>query len=168
MKRLGKYEGILRLMLLLVVLPIAVYQLSLRHTVGLWSEVCRSERLIAESPADSLSSSAAGRAHSIVLDTTDRIAGGGLLDSLGRFLADGEVAVVRYTPYLTRDGDDFALRTAEIVLSGGFAPLIRTLDRLERSLPGSRFLSTEFRTVRRGRQTSLQMTLVIQQLTDKP
>ena len=46
--------------------------------------------------------------------------------------------------------------------------LLRTLDRLERSLPGCRFLSTEFRTVRRGRQTSLQMTLVVQQLTEKP
>lgn len=168
MNRLGKYEGVVRLVLLLAVLPVAVYQLSLRHTVGLWSEVCRSERLIAESPADSVSLSATGTVHSIVLDTTDRIAGGGLLDSLGRFLADGEVAVVRYTPYLTRDGDDFALRTAEIVLSGGFAPLIRTLDRLERSLPGCRFLSTEFRTVRRGRQTSLQMTLAVQQLTEKP
>lgn len=168
MKRLGKYEGVVRLVLLLVVLPLAVYRLSLRHTVGLWSEVCRSERLIAESPADSLSSSAAGSDHSIAPDTADRIAGGGLLDSLGRFLADREATVVRYTPYLTRDGDDFALRTAEIVLSGAFAPLIRTLDRLERSLPDGRFLSTEFRTIRRGRQTSLQMTIVIQQLTDKP
>lgn len=168
MNRLGKYEGVVRLVLLLAVLPVAVYQLSLRHTVGLWSEVCRSERLIAESPADSVSLSATGTVHSIVLDTTDRIAGGGLLDSLGRFLADGEAAVVRYTPYLTRDGDDFALRTAEIVLSGTFSPLLKTLDRLERNLPGCRFLSTEFRTVRRGRQTSLQMTLVIQQLTDKP
>lgn len=168
MKRLGKYEGIARLALLLVVLPAAVYRLSLGRTVGLWSEVCRSERLIAESPVDSLSSSGCGGAHSTVLDTADRIAGGGLLDSLGRFLADGEAAVVRYTPYLTRDGDDFALRTAEIVLSGSFSPLLKTLDRLERSLPGCRFLSTEFRTVRRGRQTSLQMTLVVQQLTEKP
>ena len=36
MKKLGKYEGIVRLFLLLIVLPIAVYQLSLRSTVGLW------------------------------------------------------------------------------------------------------------------------------------
>lgn len=168
MKKLGKYEGIVRLFLLLIVLPIAVYQLSLRSTVGLWIEVCRSERRIAESRTDSVSLSAAGTVHSIVPDTTDRIAGGGLLDSLRRFQADGKIAVVRYTPYLTRDGNDFALRTAEIVLSGTFSPLLKTLDRLERSLPDGRFLSTEFKTVRRGRQSSLQLTILVQQLTDKP
>lgn len=164
MKRLGRYEGIARLALLLVILPVAVYRLSLSRTLALWSEVREGERTIAEAEADL----AQPAAISAGLDTVELIAGGGLLDSLGRLAADAEVEVVRYTPYMTRRGDDFALRTAELVLSGGFAPLLRTLDRLERSLPGCRFLSTEFRTVRRGRQTSLQMTLVVQQLTEKP
>ena len=162
MKRLGRYEGIARLALLLVILPAAVYRLSLSRTLALWSEVREGERTIAE--ADLMQSATTPAA----LDTVELIAGGGLLDSLGRLAADAEVEVVRYSPYRTREGDDFALRTAEIVLSGGFAPLIRTLDRLERRLPACRFLSTEFKTVRRGRQSSLQLTILVQQLTDKP
>lgn len=163
MKRLGKYGGIVRLALLLIVLPVAVYRFSLGRTVALWGEVREGERIIEAAEAGNERNAPAA-----VLDTAERIAGGGLLDSLSRFLAGGEVAVVRYTPFLTRDGDDFALRTAEIVLSGGFAPLVRTLERLERCLPDGRFLSAELKTVRRGRQTSLQLTLVVQQLTDKP
>lgn len=164
MKRLGRYEGIARLALLLVILPAAVYRLSLSRTLALWSEVREGERTIAEAKADPTQSAATPAA----LDTVELIAGGGLLDSLGRLAADAEVEVVRYSPYRTREGDDFALRTAEIVLSGAFAPLIRTLDRLERHLPACRFLSTEFKTVRRGRQSSLQLTILVQQLTDKP
>lgn len=164
MKRLGRYEGIARLALLLVILPAAVYRLSLSRTLALWSEVREEQRTIAEAVADPAQPAAIPAA----LDTVELIARGGLLDSLGRLAADTGVEVVRYSPYRTREGDNFALRTAEIVLSGGFAPLIRTLDRLERSLPACRFLSTEFKTVRRGRQSSLQLTILVQQLTDKP
>lgn len=164
MKRLGRYEGIARLALLLVILPAAVYRLSLSRTLALWSEVREEQRTIAEAVVDPAQPAAIPAA----LDTVELIAGGGLLDSLGRLAADAEVEVVRYSPYRTREGDDFALRTAEIVLSGGFAPLIRTLDRLERRLPACRFLSTEFKTVRRGPQSSLQLTILVQQLTDKP
>ena len=41
MNRIGKYEGVVRLVLLLVVLPAVVYRLSLGHTVALWGEVRR-------------------------------------------------------------------------------------------------------------------------------
>ena len=164
MKWLGKYEGVARLALLLVVLPAAVYRLSLGRTVALWGEVYRAERTIAEAEAAPVQPDAAV----VMLDTVELIAGGGLLELLERLDPDSSVRIVSYTPYLTRKGDDFTLRTAEIVLSGGFAPLLRTLDATERELSGCRLLSSEFKTIRRGRQTSLLLTLVVQQLTDKP
>ena len=49
MNRIGKYEGVVRLVLLLVVLPAVVYRLSLERTVALWGEVRRAERTLAES-----------------------------------------------------------------------------------------------------------------------
>ena len=104
----------------------------------------------------------------VMLDTVELIAGGGLLELLERLDPDSSVRIVSYTPYLTRKGDDFTLCTAEIVLSGGFVPLLRILDATERELSGCRLLSSGFKTVRRGRQTSLLLTLVVQQLTDKP
>ena len=160
MNRIGKYEGVVRLVLLLVVLPAAVYRLSLGRTVALWGEVRRTERMLAEAEAAPVQPDASV----VMLDTVELIAGGGLLELLERRDPDS----VSYTPYLTRKGDDFTLCTAEIVLSGGFAPLLRTLDATERELSGCRLLSSEFKTIRRGRQTSLLLTLVVQQLTDKP
>ena len=164
MKWLGKYEGVARLVLLLVVLPAAVYRLSLGRTVALWGEVCRAERTIAEADSASIQPDTPAA----MLDTVELIAGGSLLELLERLGPDSSVRIVSYTPYLTREGDDFTLRTAEIVLSGGFVPLLRTLDAAERKLSGCRLLSSGFKTLRRGRQTSLQLTLVVQQLTDKP
>lgn len=164
MNRIGKYEGVVRLVLLLVVLPAAVYRLSLGRTVVLWGEVRRTERTLAEAEAAPVQPDASV----VMLDTVELIAGGGLLDLLERLDPDSSVRIVSYTPYLTREGDDFTLRTAEIVLSGDFVPLLRTLDAAERELSGCRLLSSGFKTVRRGRQTSLQLTLVVQQLTDKP
>ena len=158
MNRIGKYEGVVRLVLLLVVLPAAVYRLSLGRTVALWGEVRRTERTLAETDSASIQPDA----------SVELIAGGGLLDLLERLDPDSSVRIVSYTPYLTRKGDDFTLRTAEIVLSGGFVPLLRILDATERELSGCRLLSSGFKTLRRGRQTSLLLTLVVQQLTDKP
>ena len=163
MNRIGKYEGVVRLLLLLVVLPAAVYRLSLGRTVALWGEVRRAERTLAEAESASVQPDMPAA----MLDTVELIAGGGLLELLDRLDPDSSVRIVSYTPYLTREGDDFTLRTAEIVLSGGFVPLLRTLDAAERELPGCRLLSSGFKTLRRGRQASLQLTLVIQQLTDK-
>lgn len=164
MNRIGKYEGVVRLVLLLVVLPAAVYRLSLGRTVALWGEVCRAERTIAEAEAAPVQPDTPAA----MLDTVELIAGGGLLELLERLGPDSSAEVVSYTPYRTREGDDFTLRTAEIVLSGDFVPLLRTLDATEREFSGCRLLSSEFKTIRRGRQTSLQLTLVVQQLTDKP
>ena len=163
MNRIGRYEGVVRLVLLLIVLPAAVYRLSLGRTVALWGEVCRAERTIAEAETAPVQpDTSAG-----MLDTVELISGGGLLDLLERLVPDSSVRIVSYTPYLTREGDDFTLRTAEIVLSGGFVPLLRTLGAAEREFSGCRLLSSGFKTLRRGRRTSLQLTLVIQQLTDK-
>ncbi|MFQ9503331.1 MAG: hypothetical protein ACLR1G_04445 [Alistipes indistinctus] len=53
MNRIGKYEGVVRLVLLLVVLPAAVYRLSLGRTVALWGEVRRTERTLAEAESAS-------------------------------------------------------------------------------------------------------------------
>ena len=164
MNRIGRYEGVVRLVLLLVVLPAVVYRLSLGRTVALWGEVCRAERTLAEADSASIQPDTPAA----MLDTEELIAGGGLLELLERLGPDSSAEVVSYTPYRTREGDDFTLRTAEIVLSGDFVPLLRTLDAAERELSGCRLLSSEFKTVRRGRQTSLQLTLVVQQLTDKP
>ena len=54
MNRIGKYEGVVRLVLLLVVLPAAVYRLSLGRTVALWGEVRRTERTLAETDSASI------------------------------------------------------------------------------------------------------------------
>ena len=97
MNRIGKYEGVVRLVLLLVVLPAAVYRLSLGRTVALWGEVRRTERTLAETDSASIQPDASV----VMLDTVELIAGGGLLDLLERLGPDSSAEVLSYTPYRT-------------------------------------------------------------------
>ena len=162
MKRLGKYEGLTYLTLLVIILPLVVWRLSLARTVERWGDIRRGKREIAAFAADSTGARPAAAA----LDTVELIAGGALLERIGRDAAGSGVAVVRYTPYLTRSGEGFALRTAEVVLAGSFAPLVRVIDRIERELPSCKIASATFRTVKKRQQPHLQLTLLVRQLTE--
>mgnify|MGYP005773538931 CR=1 FL=1 len=164
MNRLGKYGGVSYLLLLIVVLPLAVWRLSLARTFDRWQEIRRSERTIATLSADS----SAIETIRFRFDTTELIAGGGLLDRINRYTTGMGVSVVRYTPYLTRSDEEFALRTAEVILSGRFVSLVRTLDRIEREIPSCKVVSTAFQTVKRRQEKRLQLILLVQQLTETP
>ena len=97
MNRIGKYEGVVRLVLLLVVLPAAVYRLSLGRTVALWGEVRRTERTLAETDSASIQPDASV----VMLDTVELIAGGGLLDLLERLDPDSSLLLTLVVQQLT-------------------------------------------------------------------
>ncbi len=164
MNRLGKYGGVSYLLLLIVVLPLAVWRLSLARTFDRWQEIRRSERTIATLSADS----SAIETIRFRFDTTELIAGGGLLDRMNRRANGRHVSVVRYTPYLTESGDGLVLRTAEVVLTGDFAHMVRALDGIEQEIPSCKVISTTFQTIKKRKERRLQVTLLIQQLTEMP
>ncbi len=163
MNRLGRYEGWARLILLLVVVPCVAYCFAFARTRTLWKEVRQAEQEIAQAMRGADLSSVP----SVGLDSVELIANGGVLEKMKLWTHDEEIKIVRYTPYITQEGEDFILRTAEVILSGTFIPLLRALNDMEQHLGQCRFLSSEFRIVRRGKQTSLQLIIIIQQLTDK-
>lgn len=162
MKRLGQYEGLVRLILLLVILPLVIYHFSLARTYRLWKKMHRTEQLIAQASQESPQFVTAVR-----LDSVELIASGEVLDRMKALFIDDHAKIIQYTPWVTQEGDDFTLRTAEIVLSGDFTSLLQILDKMEQDLKRCRFLCSEFRIVRRGRQSSLQLAVIVQQLIDK-
>ena len=91
MNRIGKYEGVVRLVLLLVVLPAVVYRLSLGRTVALWGEVCRVERTIAETDSASIQPDTPAA----MLDTVELIAGGSICWSALIRIAPSESSATR-------------------------------------------------------------------------
>lgn len=162
MKRLGRYEGLVRLILLLVILPLVIYHFSLARTYRLWKKMHRTEQLIAQASQESPQAVTVVR-----LDSVELIASGEMLDRMKALFIDDHAKIIQYTPWVTQEGDDFTLRTAEIVLSGDFTSLLQILDKMEQDLTRCRFLCSEFRIVRRGRQSSLQLAVIVQQLIDK-
>lgn len=158
-----RYRGLGLAALLVVVLPWTAWRFALSETFAAW-RACRQleRRLEALAPA----TLATGTAVRPAADAPELILSGGLLDSVRRF-APAAVGVTGYVPVVTQRQEGIAVRTAQLVLTGPFAELLRTVETLERRLPACRLRSVEWRTIvqPRTRRTQLVLTLHIQQLT---
>ncbi len=147
---------------LLVAAPWLVYNVAISDTVKLNRELKHARREIAQLQRQKRDAPA------MVVETASGLDNGELIPSIMDCDAGGRCAVVRYTPYITENHDGLAVHTAELVLSGGYTDLVRLVERAETGDPGSRLVSAAFRSVRQRqrRQTQLQVTLILQQITN--
>ncbi len=158
---MSRYKGLLYLAGLIVAAPWLVYNLAIADTVKLDRELKRAKGEIAQLQGQKRDAPA------MIAETASGLDNGELIP----FIMDCEVgercAVVKYTPYITESRDGLAVHTAELVLSGGYADLVRLVERAETGASGSRLVSAAFRSVRQRqrKQTQLHVTLVLQQIT---
>lgn len=158
-----RYRGIVLLAALVVVLPWAAWHFALRDTFGAWRDCRRlAARLETFAPETVLPTAVTADARELVLS-------GGLLDTVRRAAAELSVQVAGYEPLVTADRDGVAVHTAQLTLTGGYVPLVRVVDALERTLPDCRLRSLDWQatTDRRTRKTQLTLTLYIQQIVLK-
>lgn len=162
MKLPYKYRGAVMLALLTVVLPWAAWRFALRDTFGAWRD-CRRlcVQLAAMAPAP-----APGERGADVVQGPELVFSGLLLDTV-RLAADSVgVQVTGYEPLVTFARDGLAVHTAQLTLTGGYAPLLRVVGELERTLPRCRLRSLGWQCAadRRTRRMQLTLTLYIQQI----
>lgn len=160
-----KYRGLAYLAGLLVVVPWLVYSFAIAGTVRLGRELKRTEKEIALLESGR-SVDTGGEA--IVARGASGLQDGGVISRMMDCEAGGRCAVVRYTPYITETREGLSVHTAELTLSGGYADLLRLVERVETQAGGGRLVSAMFRSVRQRqrRQTQLQVTLILQQITE--
>ena len=158
-----RYRGLSLLALLVVALPWMAWRFALHDTFAAWRECRRLERrleaLVPTAPM-------AGAAVPSAVEAPELILSGGLLDSVRRFAPAG-VRATGYVPVTTLRQDGIEIHTAQLMLTGSFTELLRTVETLERRLPACRLRSAEWQTIvqPRTRRTQLTLTLYIQQLT---
>ena len=99
-------------------------------------------------------------------DTLEYIRSGLLIERLLPTMEAARVTVVKYSPCVTSFEGGLNIHTAELLISGGFVPMVRVIDNLEKRLPGCKLVSVNFRSIRRqyNRPARLEASLVVQQI----
>jgi|GEM_PF-982244 len=190
---LGRYKGLVYLGLLLVVLPLVAWKLAIGQTWHIWRQTSRQAtelaRLSSELPAadggfdgstgqggsdrsGNLSADSVARRGSATppagtsADTLEYIRSGLLIERLLPAMEAAGVAVVKYSPFITSSEGGLNIHTAELLLSGGFVPMVRVVDDLEKQVPGCKLVSVNFHSIRRqyNRPARLEASLVVQQI----
>ncbi len=156
-----RYRGLGLLALLVVALPWMAWRLALHDTFAAWRECRRLERRLESLDAVPAASGSELRTEA---DMPETILSGRLLDTLRR-MASPSVAVAGYLPAVTLREEGIEIHTARVTLAGSFHDLLRTVEALERDLPGCRLRTAEWQTTTqsRTRRTQLVLTLYVQQ-----
>lgn len=161
-----KYSGIGKLGMLIFVVPVVVWGFSLQKTVDLWRNYTSiRERLGQTEVADW------GQQAPALTDTCRELLlpDGRLLEKMAADFREKKVVVVGFTPLLSQEESGFILYTGELLLSGGYTSLVRSVYELEKRFPAVKIVSADFRLYRENRNAPLQLraNLTVMQLGKK-
>lgn len=156
-------QGILKLAVFLLLIPLIAWFFGFRRTYRLWQESrIQQERL------EYLRSGE--KDHSFVfsgLPEKQVLNDGALLEYLSDFIKRNSITIMKYTPCLTRKEGGLQLYTGELVLGGDFISLLKMIRYIELHPEYGQIVSTAFEafTDRNMQKKQLKVTLIIQQLT---
>lgn len=161
MHQWNKIRGRAQLYGTLLAVPLILWCSGLRSTAGMWREYRGKIRAVEQLHAAGTPSVRPSAAVSLV-ET------GKLLGQIGQQVARDGLAVIKYSPVLTREEGKLKIHTGELVVAGGFVPLLRLAAYIGRNCESGRIVSLAFRTHRdlQNKERQLRLTLFIQQITE--
>lgn len=160
-----QYRGRIQLAGMVMMVPLAAWFFGFRRTAEVWSD-CRAR----QARIEQLRMSEAGTPSVVPerrMGNVQVLNNGALLERISGVLKDNQVTLVKYVPYLTREEGMLQMYTGELVLAGGFIPLLKVMNAVEQPEHPEKMVSAGFQLRRdRGqKECQLRMTLVLQQLT---
>ena len=158
-----RYEGVIKLSVLLIIVPLFAYKLGVSRTVSQWRKYRSDQSQIRLLESMDNVPKVSTTQHSDLLNSGD------LLKIISPNIEKNGLSVDLYIPYLTDTSGITILRSAEIVLRGGFIPLLETIHALEHDIPQVSLRSLEFASSNnlREREMQLRATLTVQQITHR-
>lgn len=157
-----KYLGLIRLVSLFVLAPVALWYLSIGDAVRLAAECRRLERRI-----DAMSGRTKTDSTLLCIDNKELVVSGELLTVILPFAAKNGVRVGDYAPSVTLRQGGAEVHTASLAMSGTFSSILRTIYRIETDVPSCKPVSLHFGIVSptNGRDdVRLEATLYVEQL----
>ena len=158
-----KYKGLTHLLILLVIVPLFAWKWGVGGTLNRWRENRALQSQIKLLERIDNAPKAATALYGDLLNNGD------LLKVISPYVEANGLSVDLYVPYLTETKGSATLRSAQIVLRGGFFPLLKAIDALEYEIPQVSLRSVEFVSYNnlREREMQLRATLIVQQITHR-
>ena len=166
MKGLAKYKGIAWLALVVVIVPLVVYNYAVSGTVKQWRMTGKQRRQIEQLRS---THSRATAAESILTVDTEMILSGLAVARMLPFIEAENLRIEHFSPCVTSDTDGILLTTGQLSVQGRFAGIVKLLERLEREMPYCKIISANYRSTKprnRGSTKTLTCTIYIQQITE--
>lgn len=166
MKKYEKYKGLAYLVILLVVIPSLVWNMTISETVGMWRSTRKITARIALLEADTLS-----QGDGVSNDgSKGMLFDGQWLETIYTFTEKHKAKVVKFTPYTSEKTEGAVLYTAELILEGSYAGLVRIIEHIEKDKNQCHLISVSFKTSHpdRSRPQKLTTRLILQQIIITP
>lgn len=165
MSALSKYKGAFYLILLLAVLPLVVWSMALRDTAVKYRDY-RKDRGILEQLQSRPVPAAKEAAGGATGDGEELVASGKFIEAISRTADRNNVAIERYTPYLTYEGNGIEIMTANLEVTGDFSAIVRLLEFIERDISQCRVISLDFKSSKERRSGNIKLTagILVQQI----
>jgi len=156
-----RYEGLIRLLVLLLIVPMVVWKLGISRTVYQWRQYHTEQSQI------ELLGSMDKAPQTTTILYRDLLNSGDLLKVISLDVEENDLSVDLYVPYLTEIRGTATLRSAQIVLRGSFFSLLKMIHALEHDIPQVSLRSVEFSSSNNLREKEIQLraTLFVQQMT---
>lgn len=157
-----KNIGIIKIIALLVLFPLIIWELTLKKTYLLSKE---NEQLEAQVMA--MKNTGPRFAALAMSETSPLISNGKLLEMITDYLKEANVEIVSYQPLLINEDNTYKLYTGTMVLRGNYINLVKTIDTIERKklpvkLSSARFSLSSAKEKKVA--NTVELTLIFQQI----
>lgn len=157
-----KNIGIIKIIALLVLFPLIIWELSLKKTYQLSRD---NKQLGAQVIA--MKKSNPRSTELVMSETSALISNGKLLEIITDYLKEVNVEIVSYQPSLINEDNTCKLYAGTIVLSGNYINLVKTIDTIEKKKLPVKLSSARFSiSPAKGKKVAnaVELTLIFQQI----
>lgn len=157
------YNGIIKLVCLIVVAPLFIWMFALKDTFYLYGENHKAQKM---NQSFSLSDVQDQVSPSSISSSEPLLSNGKLLHLFAHDLSDLEIEVVSYTPELIDSESQYKLYLGKLVLAGRYIELVRMVSIIEQSRIPIKIASLSFEYDRKKRKPdfSITMTMLLEQV----
>lgn len=156
-----KHIGIIKIIALLIIFPIVIWELTLKKTYSIYRDNKQMEAQVL----------AIGNVHSLpsvptISATSPLLSNGKLLEMLTDYLKESGIEIVSYQPSLINEDNEYKLFSGTMVIRGNFISLVKAIDSIEKKKLPVKLSSAGFSyNPPKGKGgNAIELTLIFQQI----
>lgn len=157
-----KHIGIIKIIGLLIIFPITVWELTLKKTCSIYRENKQLESQVA-----TIGNIRPNSAVPAISATSPLLSNGKLLEIITDFFKEEKIEIVNYQPSLINEDNTYRLYAGTMVIRGNFISLVKAIDSIEKKKLPVKLSSASFSyTPAKGTVAgnTIELTLIFQQI----